>query len=98
MRKAMIGITAMLALIQIWPAMFGQRSAADLSVPAAHAAASSPIPTRRGAASAWETTTPPACAPQYRETLAACTKGDRACSNKAVNAWDVCEATGFWPQ
>ncbi len=98
MRRAMICITAMLVLVQIWPSIFGQRSASDLSVPAAHAAFSSPAPTRRGTASAWETSTPPACFPQYRQSLTTCAKGDRVCTAKAANAYDMCDATGFWPQ
>ena len=98
MRRAMIGITTVLVLLQVWPSVFGQRSASDISVPLAHAAAGTPVDQVRGTASAWETSNPPACFAEYRRTLNACAKGDKTCETKTVNAFDLCEATGFWPQ
>ena len=94
----MIGITTVLVLLQVWPSVFGQRSASDISVPLAHAAAGTAVDQVRGTASAWETSNPPACFAEYRRTLNACAKGDKACETKTVNAFDLCEATGFWPQ
>jgi hypothetical protein len=98
MRRAMVGITTMLVLLQVWPSVFGQRSASDISVPLAHAASGNPVDQVRGTASAWETSNPPACFAGYRRTLNACAKGDTACAAKTTNAYDLCEATGFWPQ
>ncbi|QQV75907.1 hypothetical protein H5J25_09825 [Sphingomonas aliaeris] len=94
----MIGIMTVLVLLQVWPSVFGQRSASDISVPLAHAAAGNAVDQVRGTASAWETSNPPACFAEYRRTLNACAKGDKACETKTVNAFDLCEATGFWPQ
>lgn len=98
MRRAMVGITTMLVLLQVWPSVFGQRSASDLSVPAARAAVGDPVAPRIGTASAWETSNPPACYAKYRQTSTMCGAGDKACATKATHALDLCDATGFWPQ
>ena len=104
MRRAMICITMMLLMVQVWPVVFGHRPGA------ASAAISIPIPPRPVAAVATAKLVPVSastiasgtgamrsCYRQYQAAFAMCPSGDKACHFKAADKWDLCEATGFWP-
>lgn len=112
MRRAMICVSFMLAILQLWPMVFGQKSggaanaaqseprfvaaaqAAPRSVAAVARRDMTPIPVKARATDA----PMPSCYHLYEKAFARCGPGGAACQLKAGDAWDVCEATGFWPQ
>lgn len=111
MRKAMIGISIMLVLLQFWPMLFGRHHgggtamAATATAPvAALPAIAKPIPTL--AAKPLETIAstiglvnmppPQSCYDHYKAAFAACRAGDQACAMRSADRWDLCEATGTW--
>lgn len=112
MRRAMICITVMLALLQGWPLVFGSKPA---PVEMAMTAAQTTAHVAAGASSqlvpAIASTTPKpqmlaaqapkkakqlSCYRHYEIAAAACAPSDRACRMKASDQWDLCEATGLW--
>jgi hypothetical protein len=101
MRKWMIFGCVGLALFQLWPVVFGHGSNAEVaaSLPAAHlvpAIATSHKTTILTAASK-PVGPPQSCYTHYRAVYSVCSAGDRACHLHAADAWDLCEATGTWP-
>ncbi len=95
----------MLALFQLWPMVFGHRAPMD----AAPAAIAEVVPKRVEAVAMTDTLprmTPAAvslpalksCYRQYRAKFQQCPASDRACRTKMADQWDLCEATGLWPQ
>lgn len=102
MRKTMIGASIVLAGFQLWPLLFGHRSGdaanatatAPKLMPAVAMASHAPQLTPAVAA----VSTPKSCYRQYQAKFAACAAGDQACHVKTGDQWDLCEATGFWPQ
>jgi len=104
MRKAMICVSVMLALLQFWPMVFGQHgeaaatttAAAEMPkpIPAVATVQVIPIPAK---ASAPGSVAPKSCYKQYQAVFETCRKGDQICRIKAADQWDLCEATGFWP-
>jgi hypothetical protein len=102
MRKLMICASALLALLQVWPMVFGRHdgSQAVASVPQGHlvpaVATVRPIPVK--ASVMVPESMPKGCYAHYRLVFAACTKGDRTCQLHAADQWDLCEATGAWPE
>lgn len=106
MRKAMICVSFMLLLLQLWPMVFGHRAgeasaavSAETRAPKVIAAVAStqsiPIP---AAISVPGDGAPKSCYKQYTAVFAACAHDDQACHIKAADQWDLCEATGFWPK
>lgn len=105
MRRAMICVSIMLAMLQVWPMMFGHRTvgagavsvAASLpkTIPAVALASSKP---RIEAAAAVSTPLPKSCYRQYQAKFGQCPAGDQACHVKVADDWDLCEATGVWPR
>lgn len=106
MHRAMICVSVMLALFLVWPIVFGQRGESTASaatatpvvakiVPAVAMVKVIPIPakvSRPGIAP------PKSCYSRYQASVQHCPKGDRACDIKIADQWDLCEATGFWPE
>ena len=108
MRKAMSCVSFMLAIVQLWPLAFAHRSMAEVASPAAHAAVVIPVPKRMAAvalvpvsasipASVSKSTAPSSCFQEYRAKGTVCVEGEAGCGAKAADQWDLCEATGFWP-
>lgn len=105
MRNAMICVSVMLALLQAWPVIFGHRGgiapttapvlAAAPRVTMAVAKASTAPKMMPTVASA---PAPKTCYQQYRAKFGQCAAGDRVCHIKIADQWDLCEATGMWPQ
>jgi len=109
MRNALICAGAMLAMLLLWPFVFGTTggSAANASQ-TAHVASTATmaipepavvrpaIPPRTvspGPGSAVES-----CFRRYQRTFNACAHGGiDACRHRAIDGWDICEVTGFWP-
>lgn len=106
MRRAMICVSFMLAVIQLWPLAFGGWGSSNpvaeaRLVPAAHAASATKaavkavaVPVRKRAAPAGM----PTCYQRYERAYASCGGGNAGCQLRAGDNWDVCEATGFWPE
>ena len=106
MRKAMICVSMMLVLLQVWPMLFGHRAgeasaaiSAEAEVPRVIAAVATtraiPVP---AAVSVPGDGAPVGCYKRYKAVFAACSTDDKACRIKAADQWDLCEATGFWPK
>lgn len=102
MRKMMICASALLALLQFWPMVFGHHegSAAVAATSEAHlipaVATVTPKPVKVAASTA--NVPPKGCYEHYRMVFSTCVKGDRTCQLHAADAWDLCEATGAWPE
>ena len=103
MRKAMIFVCVMLAMLQVWPMVFGHRAgeaSAAISdrtekprlIPAVATTQLVPATVSMPASGA-----PKSCYKQYQAAFATCSKDDQACHIKTADQWDLCEATGFWP-
>ena len=103
MRKAMIFVTALLALVQLWPTVFGHGVGSSAVVPAMAAPKSVPaVATGRPALLKASVGRPAASAPKscyrtYQAVFAACSRSDDSCHVRAADQWDLCEATGIWP-
>ena len=106
MRRAMICVSVMLALFLVWPMIFGQHgegaaAAATATrevpkpIPAVAVAAVIPIPAKVSLPAA---IAPKSCYKHYQAAFKKCVRGDQACSINAADQWDLCEATGFWPE
>lgn len=110
MRRAMICVSVMLAILQLWPMVFGQshvsvESAAQASKPTlvasretVPAVATQPAPAVKYAAQVSEPKPQLSCYRRYQAVYAACSSNDGSCRMKAADNWDLCEATGLWPQ
>ena len=111
MRKAMICVSVMLAILQLWPMIFGNSvtPAQVVATAAPSALAASIIPAKQAALPANATvgtikltsqavgqTGHISCYRHYEIAFAACAPNDRACRMKSADQWDLCEATGFW--
>ena len=105
MRRAMICVSVMLALLQFWPMVFGQRGGPTAAAATAPTEAPKPIPAVATAkpmpvqiaANTAPSSAPKGCYQQYRVAFGSCSKDDKACQIKMADKWDLCEATGFWP-
>jgi len=106
MRKAMICVSVMLVLLQVWPMLFGHRAGeasaaisaeatAPKLIPAVATTTVIPIP---AAVSVAGDCAPVSCYKHYTAVFSACSPDDQACHIKAADQWDLCEATGFWPK
>ncbi|WP_374146308.1 hypothetical protein [Sphingomonas sp. 28-63-12] len=107
----MICVSVMLAILQLWPMVFGQSvtpaEVAATAAPGAHAAArvpspmvalasSGPVEAMKSSSQAAVSTGHISCYRHYEIAFAACAPSDRACRMKSADQWDLCEATGFW--
>ena len=104
MRNAMICASLVLAMFLAWPMVFGG-SGAVLNAASRHATvavatvvvAPEPKPLEASVVAAPKPASPESCYARYERSYAACS-GDGGCRMGAGNNWDVCEATGAWPE
>ncbi len=105
MRNAMICVSVMLALFQAWPVVFGHR--AGIAPTAAPVLAAAPRVTMAVAKASTipkmvpavaSVPAPKTCYQQYRAKFGHCAAADQVCHIKTADQWDLCEATGMWPQ
>lgn len=111
MRKAMICVSVMLALLNLWPLVMGSQvtpqQVAATAAPSAKAATNRPV--KVAAFTGGNPVNPikrvnqvavrpgqVTCYRHYEIAFAACQPTDRTCRMKAADQWDLCEATGFW--
>ena len=100
MRKWMICASFVLAMLQLWPMVFGHKVNAEVQaavpstqlIPAVATAKSSPIKVAVSASSGPQQS----CYTHYRAAYSVCIAGDHTCRLHAADAWDLCEATGTW--
>lgn len=92
----MICVSVMLAVFLGWPLAFGGGSGgADQ-----RAGASVPVEKQKPAtqlASVEATAPAESCYKRYQREIRQCADGSAACRLKSADNWDLCEATGFWP-
>jgi hypothetical protein len=99
----MILVSVMLAVFLGWPLAFGGGSAPAIETGRAEARSVIAAPAQPAAATV--AAVDPSAAPQaescykrYQREIKACTaSGGAACRLKSADNWDLCEATGFWP-
>ncbi|MDG2532878.1 hypothetical protein P6144_04415 [Sphingomonas sp. HITSZ_GF] len=102
----MILVSVMLAIYLGWPLAFGGKQR-GLETPAeARSVAAAPVSTKavkpasRAAVSTPASARPESCYKRYQREVKQCsgeTTG-AACKLGAADHWDMCEATGFWPE
>ena len=101
----MICVSVMLAVFLGWPLAFGGGEATVLQPSRAEArtvavTAAAPAPAAAEATQA-EPATPKAesCYKRYQREVRQCTgSASAACRLQSADHWDMCEATGFWPE
>lgn len=97
----MICVSVMLAVFLGWPLAFGGGGNAGADQPAvAAASAEKPKPAQHSAtqlASAEMPAPAESCYKRYQREIKQCADGSAACRLKSADNWDLCEATGFWP-
>ncbi len=112
MRRAMICVSVMLAVLQLWPMVFGKNataSTAAMASPAQVIVSSAPITPRPAVltrevklannfAQAPEKTPVINCYKSYQIAFEACSPADGQCRVKAADHWDLCDARGFWSE
>lgn len=99
----MILVSVMLAIYLGWPLAFGGERR-GLETPAeARGVAAAPVSARKhkpvALAAATVPVRPESCYKRYQREVRLCT-GEvtaAACKLGAADHWDMCEATGFWP-
>lgn len=111
MRRVMICVSVMLAILQLWPMVMGNyvtpAQVAATAAPSARAATTRPEkiaafvggnPVNPIKRSNQVAVTPGqvSCYRHYEIAFGACSPADRDCRMKAADQWDLCEATGFW--
>lgn len=110
MRKMMICVSVMLALVQLWPMVFGHQMMPTAPAIAAQAVAlvspgrvGQAIPAvakhaDKNALPATGAANPIGCYQRYQRAYSACSPDSSGCRMQAADHWDLCEATGFWPE
>ena len=108
MRNALICAGVMLAMLLLWPLAFGAGGGSPANAsPTVHAAStvSMAIPEARGTHRPVlvRATVPGnaggSCYRRYERAFNTCEPaGKDACHRRAIDGWDICEATGFWPE
>jgi hypothetical protein len=97
----MICVSVMLAIYLVWPMAFGGERRGLESPAEAHAVAAVPQPKLLAASMAQVPEAPPqpeSCYKRYQREVRQCSGGtSAACKLGAADHWDMCEATGFWP-
>ena len=100
----MICVSVMLAVFLGWPLAFGGGSQVRLETARAEAktvAVAAPATQARliPALAQSTPTQPESCYKRYQREIRQCTgAGNAACSLQSADHWDMCEATGFWPE
>lgn len=104
MRSAMICVSVMLALFLGWPLAFGGRQPV-METSRAEARTPKPAPAQEARLIAAAAVVPAAsakpesCYKRFQRENRGCAGGSAAvCRLKAADNWDLCEATGFWPE
>jgi cytochrome c5 len=98
----MILVSVMLAIYLGWPLAFGGKQR-GLETPAeARTVAAAPVltkATKLAAVSTPVSARPESCYKRYQREVKLCTAESTAaaCKLGAADHWDMCEATGFWP-
>ena len=97
MRNALICAGTMLALLLLWPIVFGGGAASSASA----STVTIPIPPRiypsSLAALPRIARVTESCGATLARAKRACAPGDAACAHAVADAFDVCEAKGMWP-
>lgn len=103
----MICAGAMLATVLVWPMVFGGgANPAVAAAPAAHHAGGetmlvppsikpTPQPVSYDTRPASRPGAPETCSQRYARVAPVCTS--EGCRNRALDALDICQGTGFWP-
>lgn len=100
----MICASVMLAVFLGWPLAFGGKNPVSIETSSAEARAVAVAPAKPAAALASTPAQPAApqaesCYKRYQRQIKACTGADSAaCRQQNADHWDMCEATGFWPE
>jgi hypothetical protein len=101
----MIMVSLLLAVYLGWPLAFGGKQR-GLETPAeAHGVSVAPVHTKHAgppnlaAVSTPASIRPESCYKRYQREVKLCTgeATSAACKLGAADHWDMCEATGFWP-
>lgn len=99
----MILVSLMLAVYLGWPLAFGGKQR-GLETPAeARGVVAAPVSTKyakpKALAAVSAPTRPESCYKRYQREVKLCTGETTAaaCKLGAADHWDMCEATGFWP-
>jgi hypothetical protein len=102
----MIFVSVMLAILQIWPMLFGQDANQAIAAEPVHivsarqsanqkvAILTVPRPVVAGEAQA-AIPSMESCLITYRRALSECRRDDLSCGLRTSDRWQVCEATGF---
>ena len=100
----MICVSVMLAVFLGWPLAFGGGTATVLQPTRAEAAVAVVAPASTAVAQTAAALTPSApkaesCYKRYQREVRQCSGGSSAaCRLQSADHWDMCEATGFWPE
>lgn len=107
----MICVSVMLAIFLAWPMVFGSEKTSAVRAAsgggAIATAAVAPV-SAAGTAQLVRTSVKPASVPvakvlescfkRYEREYARCSATNSSCRMTVADRWDLCEATGFWPQ
>lgn len=96
----MICVSVMLAVFLGWPLAFGggNGSGDQRAVASAPVAKAQPAPATATQLAAADVHAPAeSCYKRYQREIKQCADGSAACRLKSADNWDLCEATGFWP-
>ncbi len=103
----MICVSVMLAVFLGWPLAFGGGNQVRLETARAEAktvAVVAPVGEARlipavAQSTPAASTQPESCYKRYQREIRQCTgAGSAACRLQSADHWDMCEATGFWPE
>jgi hypothetical protein len=100
MRNLMICATLVLAIFLGWPLAFGGKGQPHLGTARAEAKAPAIAAVRIAEPAAVSVPVKPeSCYKRYQRTIRECSGRDAStCRLGAADHWDMCEATGFWPE
>ena len=99
MRNLMICATLALALFLGWPLAFGGKGEPRLGTTRAEASAPAVAAKAVEVSQTAAPVKPESCYKHYQRAIKLCTGGSAAaCRLGAADHWDMCEATGFWPE
>ena len=104
MRNAMICVSVMLAVFLGWPLAFGGRDSGGIEPSRAEARPVAVAATADQAqfvqvSSPAKPAQPESCYHRYQREVKQCSgQNGAACRLKSADSWDICEATGFWPE
>lgn len=101
MRNVMICVSVMMALFLGWPLAFGGGNSGGIQ-PGSRAEArivEAVVPKVTPAAATVDSSRPESCYKRFQRENRQCDgRNSQACKLKAADQWDMCEATGFWPE